>query len=543
MKSVKELNVILDVSANAVPTVGTLKNFVKTIAEFGYSAIYISLADLFVIKDEPYFGYQRGRYDKNQINELDSYCKSLGVELRPFIQTLSHLFFIWKYSVYGGVMETKSVLLADKPETYTLIEKMFATVREYFSSDKIHIGMDDSYYVGRNRHLDLYGFEDLSSVYLRHLNKVVEIADKYGFNCDFWSEQITGNYFASDLSVLSKEEVRKDISKQLPKANLCIRNYLESDKKSIGELIDKNLKLSDEVSYTAVALRGYGFAPDNANSIVAVKAGVDVCVEKGIKTFNVLCPSEMGAEQSIYSALPTLFFASEYANGLENNALNKAKFKKIVGVEFDDFMLLDLPNKPHEGVTYDKFNTKSFFYLYNDPLLGLFDKLLSENTGKDYARVAKLLENTNGQKFDYIFKTASALCKVLSNKAELGKNIKQYYDESNKPALKEICDVTIPSIIRDLDWFCQVFEQAWANENKSFGFETQIQRIGGLIERLKTVSFRLSEYIDGKVSVIPELIPERIMPDVKTDLKYSGEINEDNYLLCDWNFIVTVSFT
>ncbi len=543
MKEVKELNVILDVSANAVPTIGTLKNFVKTIAEFGYSAIYINLADLFVIKDEPYFGYQRGRYDKNQINELDSFCKNLGVELRPFIQTLSHLFFIWKYSVYGGVMETKSVLLADEPKTYALIEKMFATVREYFSSDKIHIGMDDSYYVGRNRHLDLHGFEELSSVYLRHLNKVVEIADKYGFNCDFWSEQLTENYFAKDLSALNKEEIRKSVSRRLPKANLCVRNYLETDQKAIGELIDKNLKLSDDVSYTAVALKGYGFAPDNANSIVAVKAGIDACVEKGIKTLNVACPSEMGAEQSIYSALPTLFFASEYVNGLANNTLNKTKFKEIVGVEFDDFMLLDLPNKPHEGVVYDKFNTKSFFYLYNDPLLGLFDKLLSKNTGNDYARVSNLLDNVQGGNFDYIFKTSSALCKVLSNKAELGKNIKQYYDDGNKLALKEICNLTIPKIISDLDLFYSVFEQAWVKENKSFGFETQIQRIGGLIERLKTVSLRISDYVDGNVSEIPELIPERVMPDVKTDLKYNGEINEDNYLLCDWNFIVTVSFT
>lgn len=543
MKAVKELNVILDVSANAVPTIGTLKNFVKMIAEFGYSAIYINLADLFVIEDEPYFGYQRGRYDKNQINELDLYCKNLGVELRPSIQTLSHLFFIWKYSVYGSIMETNATLLADEPKTYALIEKMFATIREYFSSDKIHIGMDEAYYVGRNRHLDLHGFEELSSVYLRHFKKVVDIGKSYGFECDFWSQELTENYFAKELSVSNKEDIRNSISKQLPKANLCIRNYLETDKTAISELVDKNLKLSDNVSYTAVALKGHGFTPDNANSIVAVKTGYDVCIEKGISIFNVLCPSEMGAEQSIYNALPTLFFASEYANGLAEKTLDKAKFKRIVGVEFDSFMLLDLPNKPHKDIVYDKFNTKTFFYLYNDPLLGLFDKLLSENTGKDYARIAELLETADGGEFDHIFKTAGALCRVLSRKAELGKNIKNYYDKADKPALKDICDNVIPNIISDLELFYQRFEQSWEKENRSFGFETQVQRIGGLIERLKTVSLRLKEYVDGKVDSIPELIPERVMPDVKTDLKFKGEITEDNYTLCDWNFIVTVSFT
>lgn len=541
MKTEKELNVILDVSANNVPTVDTLKNFIDTVAKFGYSAIYLNFADLFVMEGEPYFGYQRGRYTKEEINELDSFCKSVGVELRPMIQTLSQMYFVWKYSVYGNIMETKSVLLADEPKTYDFIEKMFATMREYISSNKIHIGMDDSYYVGRNRHLDLHGYEELSNVYLRHLNVVVEIAEKYGYECEFWSEPLTEDYFKKELSTETKEYVRENISTKLPeKASLCARNYFETDESKISELIDKNLKLGDKVSYTSVVLKAYGFSPDNAYSMRMIESGINACKKAGVGKFNVLCPSFMGGEQSVFCALPTLYFASERFFGREHD---KKEFNDVIGVDFDTFMLLDLPNKPHQNVEYKEFNTKSFFYFYNDPLLGLLDKLLSENTGKSYGRVAKVLKEADGGKYGYIFETASALCKVLSNKAELGKNIKELYDKKDKKGLKRLVDEVIPVIITDVNEFFDCMENSWNKENKSFGFETQVQRIGGLIERLKTVSDRINEYCFGEVSSIPELESDRIQPDIKTNINKVDTITEDNYALCDWNFIVTVSFT
>lgn len=47
--------------------------------------------DTYEVNDEPYFGYVRGRYTKEEMKELDAFAGSLGISLIPCIQTLAHL--------------------------------------------------------------------------------------------------------------------------------------------------------------------------------------------------------------------------------------------------------------------------------------------------------------------------------------------------------------------------------------------------------------------------------------------------------------------
>lgn len=536
MNKFEQFDAFVETTSNATPKIETLKKFAGYISKMGYTGMFLGSVDYYKIEGEPYFGYQRGGYTKEEIRELDEYCKSVNIELKPSIQVLGHLYFLGKYATYRDYMDNNEVLLVDDERTYVLIDKMFKTISEYFTSRNIHIGMDEAFGLGVGKHLQLYGYENGFDIITRHLNRVLEIAKKYGFKCEMWSDMFIHHLISAEEFKKPKEEVRKLVKGKIPpEVTLSHWSYINMDeKKLIGELINHD-KLTDRVSFTGAVLKWFGFAPDLAYSCRAIKNSMSLCYRTGVKKYNLALWSDWGAEASIFSALPALYFASEYNKGRCESVddLNKQRFKELFGVEFDTFMLLDLPNKPHPDVVYDKPNSKCVFYLYSDPLLGQMDALLSENTGKDYGRAGEILSNADLGEFKYISDTLSKLCAALSIKAELGKRIKHYYDLGDKSALKAIAEKDIPKLITYVKEFYDYSYKQWTIENKTFGFETQSQRIGGLIFRLEHVANVLQDYCGGVVSEIEELNAERLVPDINVH-----NPTEDNYIMFGWNHIV-----
>ena len=53
--------------------------------------------------------------------------------------------------------------------------------------------------------------------------------------------------------------------------------------------------------------------------------------------------------------------------------------------------------------------------------------------------------------------------------------------------------------------FYVAFEKQWKRENKSFGFEIQTIRIGGLDRRLADTARILKQYANGELACIEEL--------------------------------------
>lgn len=548
-----ELSVILDVAGNSAPKLESMKEYALMLSKFGYDALYINFEDMLEVEGEPYLGYQRGRYTQDEIKALDEYCSQIGVELRPMISALGHVFNFWKHTgIYAYIMEGQGVLLADEPRTYEFLDKVISACSKCIKSRKINLGMDDAYLVGRLTHLNKHGFIKLSDVYFSHVNKVNEVAKKYGYECEMWADQMVTDYFKNDLPNMTTEQAREMVKGKLDDSILVkYRNFYDTDKATLQNKFEDANKLTDNIGYANVILKGYGFTPDNAFSISAIKAGAQVALEKGVKSFTLQALSTQGGEQSLFVALPSLYFASEIlsgrATGLED--LDKEKFSQVVGASFDDFMLLDLPNKPHLDKQYTTFNTKSYFYFYNDPLIGQWDKMLSDNIGKGYAKCADLLSNVKNDKFGYLFKEASALCRFLSIKAELGKEIQKAYDLKDNARLNEIADKVIPNAIVYLDEFFEAFSDKWFKNNKPFGFEVQDQRWGGMTERLTWTARRIKEYTSGKKTFIKEMEQEKLLPDMRMnmpnfhEIKESVGINEDNFILYEWKWTVTVNVT
>ncbi len=532
-----KFSVSIACESNGVPNITALKKFVDYLEKLGYTGLYLVMETMYEIEGEPYFGYMRGRYTKEEIHELDLYCQSKNIELMPAIQTLGHLGKLGKYGTYADYMDNREVLLIGDERTYVLIEKMFKTLSEYFSSRNINIGMDEAFGVGLGKYLSLHGYQDRFKTMTDHLKRVLAIAEKYGFVCEMWSDMFIRHVLKQEFLDMPKEKVREAVKDLLPQnVTLSHWSYIKLDKEELARDLRNHFKLTDKVSFTGAALKWFGFAPDNARSFKSLQMNMSTAHECGVNSYKLGLWADWGAEASWFSILPSLFFASElaYGNATCVEDLDKEKFKALTGVDFDVFMLVDKPNKPHFDNRYKEVSTKCVYYLYNDLLLDLYGKFLSENTGVDYAKSAELLLNADGGEYTYVLQTMGKLCHVLALKAELGRELKAAYDNDDKAKITEIANVTIPEVIKRIRDFFSAFDYQWRKENKPFGFEAQCQRIGGLVFRLEYVSKRLNEYVEGKVKNIPELEEERLWPNI-----YRNNPTEDDYIMFGWNHVVT----
>lgn len=158
--SFNRLGVMLDCSRMAVMNLPTLKKWIDIMADLGYNTLMLYTEDTYEVANQPYFGYLRGRYSKEELREIDSYAFEKGIELIPAIQTLAHLNNIFRWRPYSQIKDCDDILLAGDEKTYALIEDMFATLEKTLRTRIVNIGMDEAHMLGRGKYQDIHGFEN-----------------------------------------------------------------------------------------------------------------------------------------------------------------------------------------------------------------------------------------------------------------------------------------------------------------------------------------------------------------------------------------------
>ena len=149
---------MLDVSRNMVMTVETVKDFIQLMALMGYNMLMLYTEDTYEMEKYPYFGYMRGAYTKEEIRQIDAYAAIFGLELIPCIQTLSHLTTALRWPYAKPFANTASTLYVGKEETYSFIEDMLLTVKDCFTSRRVHIGMDEAGDISLGKRLKAEGY-------------------------------------------------------------------------------------------------------------------------------------------------------------------------------------------------------------------------------------------------------------------------------------------------------------------------------------------------------------------------------------------------
>lgn len=504
---IKTVGLMLDCSRDAVYGIDTLKDYIDTLSAMGYNMLQLYTEDTYEVDGQPYFGYLRGRYTKEELKTIDDYAFSKGVELMPCIQTLAHLggFARWREDMY----DLNDILLADDDRTYELVDAMFKTCAECFRSRRINIGMDEAHMVGLGKYLDKHGYQNRTEILVKHLDRVCKIADKYGFKPMMWSDMFFrlachGLYYSPETA-----EFPKKIVDMVPKnVELVYWDYYHDEKSNYDAMIKAHKKFNNNIIFAGGAWSWKGFVPNNAGSIVRHSAAISACCENGVEEIFITSWKDDGAECSLYSTLPALMHVAEAAKGNNDMKSIKEKFEKIVGISFDDFMAVDSPDILEEDTTW---TNPTKYILYSDPFLGLFDRTVDEKKRVKFTEAkAKLAKAAKDKKYGYLFKTLVSLCEVTEVKYTLGVRTRKAYKAGDKTALKKIIE-NYKLAVEKVKAFYENFRYQWYKENKRFGFEKHSARIGGVMCRLDDCRRILEDYVNGKIDKI-DLLEEEILP-------------------------------
>lgn len=210
-----------------------------------------------------------------------------------------------------------------------------------------------------------------------------------------------------------------------------------------------------------------------------------------------------GAECAKFSLLPAMYYAAQIAHGETDENIIKNGFYDEYGIDFDDFMLTDLPKTANE--LKNKVVNPEKYMLYNDCLLGQFDSTVCEGDGEKYSKCAiKLKRLEDNVNYGYIFKTLRTLCECLAIKFDIGIRTRKAYKCNDMLALKNIID-DYDRLISLIDSFYIAFKEQWEKENKPNGFEVHDIRIGGLRLRVQHCRNRLKLFINGEITLIEEI--------------------------------------
>lgn len=515
-----------------VQTVKTLKEFIDLGVKLGYEKLYLGIGENFKVKNQPYLSYMRGRYEMNELKEINEYAKVNGVELIPAIQTLGHFHTIPCYSHYKPIIDHHDVLLIDEEKTYEFLEDIISTIYDIFGKCRLMIGGDEAHLLGSGKYYDKHGNYDRTEIFIRHLRRVVDIATKYDITCEMWSDmffklETMENYneeggFVTPASLLSV----------LPETlTIAHWTYSINNEENLRRILREHKRITPNVMLAGGFIKWHGHSPNNTTSIKANKVLLSAANKEGIDKVVFTMWEDNGGEASVFSILPAMFEAAIENGNIEREAAEKL-FVETTGMTMDEFMIADYLDYPYFQEIKSVANC-SFYYLYADPLLAMFNSMVTENVDKAFADYAKKVAAVKKGKFAYIFDVYEKLALVLEKKAKLGVNIKNAYKANDKETLRKIATEDIPEAVKRLDVFFKAFDFRWKQENMPGGFEIHCGRIGAARYRMLYVADVLLDYCDGKTDCIRDLEDETL------PFTYVEGAKEDTYALMCWNNIFT----
>lgn len=491
-----------------------LKSFILDMERMGYDMLQLEITANYKIENEPYFGYLLGGYTTAELRELDEFAAAHGIELVPCIQTLGHLDDLERVPEYYPLFDIGGVLMIDEPRVYELIENMFKALRAGFSSKMVNIGYDEAHFVGRGKYLDKHGYVRGFDLLLKHLERVKEIAERYGFHVQMWSDMFVrmangGSYYGKNI------RVPQDVLQRIPNnVDLIYWDYGEHEieEEFFDEMFKTHLEFPCNQWYASCAWLWMGFTPMNRFSLYAGECAMRSARKNGVKNYLVTVWGNGGNEGAFYSILPALYAFRQYIDGNFDLETIARGFKCTFGVNFEEFITLDLPNRTSKNVEYKTFENASKTLLYCDPFLGCRDYEIKDVGHIPYVEYAQTLRATavNMGKYAAMFEMQALFCDVLEIKGDLGVRTREAYRSNNRAALTSLLDDYVEAA-RRVERFTAFFKAQWLKENVGFGWELHQVRLGGLQTRLMDCRDRLKEYLDGRAERIAEL-EEEILP-------------------------------
>lgn len=503
--------IMADNSRCAVLTLPSIFFLLRTNALLGMNTFQLYTEDTYEIKDEPFFGYLRGRFSEDELRTIDDYAFNLGIEIFACIQTLGHLGQILQWPRFANLKDTHEVLLAEFDETYDLLERMIESATKPLRSKRIHIGMDEAHGVGEGRYRQLFGFKDSTDVFLSHIKRVNDICKKKGLIPMIWSDMLF-SLAAKDNSLQSyygESSLPTSIKKKLPDdISLVYWDYYHIHEEAYAKKIQHHRELGYEPWMAGGIWTWNRFVTALPFTIAAATACLRASKHENVRNIFVTTWGDDGNEVDIMSALPGLVLYGEHTYTSNDDILIdvlKCKFAALCGGNFDDFIYaskVDLPPGAYDRTRFPPNMSK--WLLWQDPFYAF---LTPQAKGIDlenyYNEIASTLEessvNSTTYPLNYRLKFPALLAKVLSKKVNIRSQLESAYMQINpRESLEIVLRGPLLELCKSIDELWRYHRSLWLATYKPFGLEILEMRYGAIRTRLQSMFERVFYYCYGK---------------------------------------------
>lgn len=514
------LGAMFDVSqANSLFNIDTCKLMLRFMAGMGYNMFMLYLEDCYVIEDEPYFGYMRPKYTRDELMEIDDYAHSLGIEMIPCIQTLSHLKDALKRDYpYSDFTDDETTLLVGDDRSYDLIAKMIKTVASTFRSKRIHVGLDEAFLLGQGRYLTRNGYRNKTEIMTEHLKRVYEIIAGYGFRPMMWGDMFfrakskTGDYYDTDVCFGLEDKLT-----QFPGLQPVYWDYYHTDVDFYMEMIEKNRDLGNDVVFAGCSRNVRTFGAHHTKTQMTTNPALLACKKAGVSDVFTTIWGDDNRESSAFSIINELMHFAEhgYTEDEPDYTTCKRRFNECTHEQYDDFIKISDVDDAFEY--YKKPNddnlSLSKLIMWQDIMLGIADKDLGDfDFEPHYTKLADYFGSCKEKSihFGKLFDFYQKLSLVLATKSGIGRNLCIAYKDNNMEYLNIAVDVILPDLYTKIKELHHSHRDLFMSHHKPVGWEILDIRYGGAIQRVDTAMYRIKQYITGQIKSLEELEEQRL---------------------------------
>jgi hypothetical protein len=196
--------VMLDVSRDKVPQLGTLLDLVDMLAGWKINQLQLYTEHTFAYRQHPEVWADASPITGEEIIELDAFCRERFVELVPNQNSFGHMHRWLRHPRYAALAETHEEfdtpwnmrmkgpfgLAPEDPGSIALIGSLYDELLPHFSSRMVNVGCDETIDLGQGRSKQAVEQRGAGRVYLDFLLKIYEQVKRHGRTMQFWGDII-----------------------------------------------------------------------------------------------------------------------------------------------------------------------------------------------------------------------------------------------------------------------------------------------------------------------------------------------------------------
>lgn len=417
----------------------------------------------------------------------------------PVIQVMAHLnqFLRWRHieDQYGDIGDTLNV---GRKETLQLVERMLESLRQSFSSPKVHLGMDEAFFLGRGSYFDEFGPKSKAEIMSQYLDDLLAICSKHEVEPIIWDDM----FFSEEADQTQYERLHEKI-------NLMYWDYYSEDPSHYEEKMTQRKLLTNNLSFAGAAWKWLGYAPHHKKTLHSSIAALSACKKHQIRDVIVTTWGDDGSEAPLYVSLfgVVLYAYLDKAERYSEEAFNEWLLY-YTAESLEDWLKQGQFDLPEE---FDEMRSlmvnPSKYFLYQDLLNPVF-KVYIEAIDMDYGRLMRELQahfahkQTGNRSVNQFY---AALAECLENKWNLPLDIAKAYEANDKEALQQLVDERLNPLAEQLMEVLKARRTVWLEEAKPLGLEILEFRFGAMHARVLATISRLEDFIAGNTDRLAEL--------------------------------------